>query len=56
MLSTTPGWRRGRSAWPKEEPWKRRSIKFSELFKQLGLPDDPVIDQFITSHSPSRVM
>jgi hypothetical protein len=29
---------------------------FSELFKQLGLPDDPVGDQFITSHSPSRVM
>lgn len=29
--------------------------KFSELFKQLGLPDDPVgIDQFITSHSPLK--
>ncbi|MDD0972979.1 DUF2789 domain-containing protein [Pseudomonas fontis] len=28
---------------------------FSELFKQLGLPDDPVgIDQFITSHSPLK--
>ena len=29
--------------------------KFSELFKQLGLADDPVgIDQFITSHSPLK--
>ncbi|MFK0090695.1 DUF2789 domain-containing protein [Pseudomonas sp. NPDC090755] len=29
--------------------------KFSELFKQLGLPDDPVgIDQFITTHSPLK--
>ncbi|MCW2268773.1 hypothetical protein D3C77_683570 [compost metagenome] len=29
--------------------------KFSELFKQLGLPDDPIgIDQFITSHSPLK--
>ncbi|CAI8741396.1 DUF2789 domain-containing protein [Pseudomonas wadenswilerensis] len=29
--------------------------KFSELFKQLGLPDDPKgIDQFITSHSPLK--
>ncbi|MDF9619839.1 DUF2789 domain-containing protein [Pseudomonas entomophila] len=29
--------------------------KFSELFKQLGLPDDPLgIDQFITSHSPLK--
>ncbi|MFQ6573446.1 DUF2789 domain-containing protein [Pseudomonas sp. UM16] len=29
--------------------------KFSELFKQLGLPDDPVgIDQFLTSHSPLK--
>jgi len=28
---------------------------FAELFKQLGLPDDPVgIDQFITSHSPLK--
>ncbi|WP_019099865.1 DUF2789 domain-containing protein [Pseudomonas putida] len=26
---------------------------FSEIFKQLGLPDDPVeIDRFITTHSP----
>lgn len=26
---------------------------FSEIFKQLGLDDDPVeIDRFITSHSP----
>ncbi|KNX80580.1 hypothetical protein DA83_18025 [Pseudomonas sp. 250J] len=29
--------------------------KFSELFKQLGLPDDAKsIDQFITSHSPLK--
>ncbi|MFD2645807.1 DUF2789 domain-containing protein [Pseudomonas japonica] len=29
--------------------------KFHELFKQLGLPDDPQgIDQFITSHSPLK--
>jgi len=29
--------------------------KFSELFKQLGLADDPVgIEQFITSHSPLK--
>ncbi|KJK09554.1 MULTISPECIES: DUF2789 domain-containing protein [Pseudomonas] len=29
--------------------------KFSDLFKQLGLPDDPVgIDQFLTSHSPLK--
>lgn len=29
--------------------------KFSELFKQLGLPDDAEgIDQFITSHSPLK--
>ncbi|MGR6652340.1 DUF2789 domain-containing protein [Pseudomonas mosselii] len=29
--------------------------KFSELFKQLGLPDDALgIDQFITSHSPLK--
>ena len=29
--------------------------KFSELFKQLGLPDDAQgIDQFITSHSPLK--
>jgi len=28
---------------------------FAELFKQLGLPDDPQsIDQFITSHSPLK--
>ncbi|CAK9891907.1 MULTISPECIES: DUF2789 domain-containing protein [Pseudomonas] len=28
---------------------------FSELFKQLGLPDDAQgIDQFITSHSPLK--
>ncbi|MFK8330879.1 DUF2789 domain-containing protein [Pseudomonas sp. BJa5] len=28
---------------------------FSDLFKQLGLPDDPVgIDQFITTHSPLK--
>ncbi|MBF8778477.1 DUF2789 domain-containing protein [Pseudomonas fulva] len=26
---------------------------FSEIFKQLGLPDDPVeIERFITTHSP----
>ena len=29
---------------------------FSEIFKQLGLPDDPVeIDRFITTHSPIDV-
>ncbi|GLO14263.1 hypothetical protein PPUJ20028_28460 [Pseudomonas putida] len=29
--------------------------RFADLFKQLGLPDDPKsIDQFITSHSPLR--
>ena len=28
---------------------------FSDLFKQLGLPDDALrIDQFITSHSPLK--
>lgn len=28
---------------------------FSDLFKQLGLPDDATsIDQFITSHSPLK--
>ncbi len=28
---------------------------FQELFKQLGLPDDPQgIDQFITTHSPLK--
>ncbi len=28
---------------------------FADLFKQLGLPDDPEsIDQFITSHSPLK--